>query len=154
MNIYTIRLSKKLLLLAGGIVVALFIALILLLTGNDTAPTGAAIDGIRDKWDQVEYLEKLGYTVDQGSRTSKKVTIPQQFDDVYLTYNRLQQECGFDLLHYTGKKVDLVTYSVTNYPTGEDVLADLLLYGDKLIGGAIYTTAVDGFMHGLRPVDK
>ena len=68
--------------------------------------------------------------------------------------NHLQQECGFDLLHYTGKKVDLVTYSITNYPTGEEVLADLLLYGDKLIGGAIYTTAVDGFMHGLRAVDK
>ncbi len=154
MNIYTIRLSKKLLLIASGIAVALIIGLILLLSGRDAAPTGAAIDGIRDKGDQVKYLEQLGYEVDQGSRTSKKVTIPQQFDDVYLTYNRLQQECGFDLLHYTGKKVDLVTYSVTNYPTGEEVLADLLLYGDKLIGGAIYTTAIDGFMHGLRPADK
>ena len=154
MNIYTIRLSKKLLFLVGGIAAVLIIGLILLLSGKDPAPTGAAIDGIRDKWDQVEYLEQLGYEVDQGSRTSKKVTIPQQFDDVYLTYNQLQQECGFDLLHYTGKKVDLVTYSITNYPTGEEVLADLLLYGDKLIGGAIYTTAIDGFMHGLRSADK
>ena len=154
MNIYTIRLSKKLLLWAGGILFALIIALALLLSGNDATPTGSAIGGIRDKGDQVAYLENLGYEVDQSSRISKKVTIPQQFDDVYLTYNRLQQECGFDLLHYTGKKVELVTYTVTNYPTGEAVLADLLLYGDKLIGGAIYTTAIDGFMHGLRPADK
>ncbi len=154
MNIYTIRLSKKLLLIAGGILAAIVILLALLLSGGDTAPTAASIDNIKDKADQVEYLESLGYTVDQGSRTSKKVTIPQSFDDVYLTYNTMQQECGFDLLHYTGKKVELVTYAITNYPTGEEVLVDLLLYRDTLIGGAVYTTAIDGFMHGLRPADK
>ncbi len=154
MNIYTIRLSKKLLLIAGGILAAIVILLALLLSGGDAAPTAAAIGNIKDKGDQVEYLESLGYTVDQSSRTSKKVTIPQTFDDVYLTYNTIQQECGFDLLNYTGKKVDLVTYSITNYPTGEEVLVDLLLYRDNLIGGAVYTTAIDGFMHGLRPADK
>ena len=154
MNIYTIRLSRKLLLIAGGIVAAAIILLALLLSGNDAAPTAASIQEFKTKGDQVEYLESLGYQVDQGSRTSKKVTIPETFDDVYLTYNTMQQDCGFDLLRYTGKKVDLVTYSITNYPTGEEVLVDLLLYRDKLIGGAIYTTAIDGFMHGLRPAEK
>ena len=154
MNIYTIRLSKKLLLIAGGILVAAIILLALLFSGDDAAPTAAVISEIKNKGDQVEYLESLGYDVDQGSYTSKKVTIPQTFDDVYLTYNTMQQDCGFDLLNYTGKKVDLVTYSITNYPTGEEVLVDLLLYRDTLIGGAIYTTAIDGFMHGLRPADK
>lgn len=154
MNIYTIRLSKKLLLIAGGILAALVILLALLFSGGDTAPASAGVSGIKSKSDQVEYLESLGYTVDQGSRTSKKVTIPESFDDVYLTYNTMQQECGFDLLDYTGKKVDLVTYSVTNYPTGEEVLADLLVYRGRLIGGAVYTTAIDGFMHGLRPANK
>lgn len=153
MNIYTIRLSKKLLLIAGAVIAGIVIILALLLSGGDAAPT-AAIENIKDKGDQVEYLESLGYDVDQGSRTSKKVTIPETFDDVYLTYNGIQQECGFDLLNYTGKKVELVTYSITNYPTGEEVLVDLLLYRDNIIGGAIYTTAIDGFMHGLRPADK
>lgn len=154
MNIYTIRLSKKLLLMAGGIVAAVLIILALLLSGGDAAPTAAGISGIKSKGDLVDYLEGLGYEVDQGSRTSKKVTIPESFDDVYLTYNTMQQECGFNLLNYTGKKVDLVTYSVTNYPTGEEVLVDLLVYRDTLIGGAVYTTAIDGFMHGLRSADK
>ena len=153
MNIYTIRLSKKLLLIAGGVFAAIIIILALLLSDGKAA-SAAAISGIKSKGDQVEYLESLGYEVDQGSRTSKKVTIPESFDDVYLTYNSMQQECGFDLLNYTEKKVDLVTYSVTNYPTGEEVLVDLLIYRDNLIGGAVYTTAIDGFMHGLRAADK
>lgn len=154
MNIYTIRLSKKLLWGVGGVFAALLIILALLLSGGDAVSTAAGVSGIKTKGDQVDYLERLGYEVDQGSRTSKKVTIPESFDDVYLTYNTMQQECGFDLLDYTGKKVDLVTYSVTNYPTGEEVLVDLLVYRDNLIGGAVYTTAIDGFMHGLRPADK
>lgn len=153
MNIYTIRLSKKLLLTAGGILAALVLALVLLLSGGESAPT-ASMGVLKTKGDQVEYLEDLGYEVNQGSFVSKKVTIPKTFDDVYLTYNKMQQDCGFDLLDYAGKTVRLVTYSVTNYPTGEEVLVDLLLYGDKLIGGAVYTTAIDGFMHGLRPADK
>lgn len=153
MNIYTIRLSKKLMFTAGGILIALILALVLLLSGGDAAPT-ASMGTLKNKGDQVEYLESLGYTVDQGSMVSKKVTIPKTFDDVYLTYNKMQQDCGFDLVDYAGKTVRLVTYSITNYPTGEEVLADLLLAGDKLIGGAVYTTAIDGFMHGLRPADK
>ena len=153
MNIYTIRLSKKLLLIAGSILATVIILLTLLLSDGD-ATTTASIQEFKTKGDQVEYLESLGYQVDQGSRTSKKVTIPETFDDVYLTYNTMQQDCGFDLLRYTGKKVDLVTYSITNYPTGEEVLVDLLLYRDTLIGGAIYTTSIDGFMHGLRPAEK
>ena len=95
MNIYTIRLSKKLMFTAGGILIALILALVLLLSGGDAAPT-ASMGTLKNKGDQVEYLESLGYTVDQGSMVSKKVTIPKTFDDVYLTYNKMQQDCGFD----------------------------------------------------------
>lgn len=138
------------LLIIGAVLVGIIVLLSMLFSGDSAAPTAAGINGIKDKTDQVEYLESLGYTVDQGSRTSKMVTIPKTFDDVYLTYNTMQQECGFDLLNYTGKKVEIVTYMVTNYPTEDEVLVDLLLYQDSLIGGALYTTAIDGFMHGLR----
>ena len=65
----------------------------------------------------------------------------------------MQQDCGFDLLKYAGKKVDLTTYKITNWPDGETVLADVLVYKNKVIGGAIYTAAVDGFMYGLQPME-
>ena len=79
--------------------------------------------------------------------------IPKNFDAVYQAYNKMQQDCGFDLLKYAGKKVDLTTYKITNWPDGETVLADVLVYKNKVIGGAIYTAAVDGFMYGLQPME-
>ena len=50
------------------------------------------------------------------------------------------------------KKVDLSTWTVTNWPDGEEVLVDVLVYKDKVIGGAVYTASVEGFMYGLRPM--
>ena len=53
-----------------------------------------------------------------------------------------------------GKKVELTTLHVTNWPDGEEVLADVLVYKKKVIGGAVYTASVDGFMQGLIPMDQ
>lgn len=154
MNIYTFRVPKKKILIATAIAVAILILLILLLPGRSAASAASTVSGIKTGDDQIQYLQSLGYTVDPSSMQSRKVTIPASFDDVYLTYNTMQQDCGFDLLDYTGKKVQLVTYSVTNYPGEEAVLVDLLIYKNTLIGGAFYTTAIDGFMHGLRPLNS
>ena len=66
----------------------------------------------------------------------------------------MQKECGFDLQKYAGKKVELTTFRVTNWPSGEDVLADVLVYKKKVIGGAVYTASVDGFMQGLVPMES
>ena len=43
------------------------------------------------------------------------------------------------------------TYRVTNYECSTDtVLAQLFVYRNRVIGGDIHATAMDGFMHGLR----
>ena len=43
------------------------------------------------------------------------------------------------------------TYRVTNYAgTSDTVLAQLFVYRNRVIGGDIHATAMDGFMHGLR----
>ena len=39
-----------------------------------------------------------------------------------------------------------------NYPTGEkEIVADLVVSGQSIIAGDIQSTALDGFMTGLRP---
>lgn len=154
MNIYTFRVPQKRFIIGAAIILILVILLVILLPGNRTEDASASVSGIKTQSDQVQYLQKLGYTVDTATKQSKKVSIPERFDDVYLTYNTMQQECGFDLLNYAGKKVELVTYSVTNYPGDQGVLVDLLIYKDAIIGGAFYTTEIDGFMHGLRPLNS
>ncbi len=153
MNIYTLKLTKKHIVAAVLVVAALVALLILVLPGGEAAETGASVK-IKTPEDCVQYLTQLGYQLDAASCRSKKVQIPKQFDAVYEAYNDMQKECGFDLSGYAGKKVDLSTWTVTNWPGGEAVLVDVLVYKDKVIGGAVYTASVEGFMYGLQPMEN
>ena len=54
-----------------------------------------------------------------------------------------------DLEPYHGKRVKCWSYRIDNYPGEDDVLAHLYVYNDKIIGGDICSTKLDGFMHGL-----
>ena len=152
MNIYTFKLTKKHIVGAVVAVAALIALLILLIPNGKAAETGAAVT-VKTPEDCVQYLSGLGFQLDAASGESRKVQIPKEFDAVYHAYNKMQQGCGFDLLKYAGKKVDLTTYKITNWPGGETVLADVLVYKNKVIGGAVYTAAVDGFMYGLQPME-
>lgn len=153
MNIYTFKLTKKHIVAAILVVAALVALLILLLPGKQAETTGVTVT-IKEPADCAEYLRQLGYETDSAAAETRTVQIPKTFDAVYETYNQMQKDCGFDLQKYAGKRVELSTFHVTNWPTGEDVLADVLVYKKKVIGGAIYTAAVDGFMQGLTPMKK
>lgn len=151
MNIYTFKLTKKHIVGAILAVAALVALLILFLPGREAQETGVTVT-IKEPSDCAQYLLQLGYETDCATAETKTVQIPKTFDAVYETYNRMQKECGFDLQKYAGKKVELTTLHVTNWPSGEDVLADVLVYKKKVIGGAVYTASVDGFMQGLVPM--
>lgn len=153
MNIYTIKVKKKHLAAAVVAIGILIAMLILLLPGDSAAETGATVT-IKAQADCVKYLEQLGYAADLATSETKKVLVPKEFDAVYETYNQMQKECGFDLTRYAGKRVDLTTCKITNWPGDEVILADVLVFKEKVIGGAVYTAAVDGFMYGLQPMDN
>ncbi len=153
MKIYTFKLTKKHIVAAILLVAAVVAAVIVLAPGGQAAPTGAAVT-VRSQEDCVEYLSSLGYQLETGTAQTKKVQIPKEFDQVYESYNQMQQQCGYDLRDYAGKKVELTTFQVTNDPSGEEVLLDVLVYKNKIIGGAVYTRSVDGFMRGLAPVER
>ena len=153
MNIYTFKLTKKHIVGAILAVAALVALLILLIPDGESMETGAKMT-VKTPEDCVQYLISLGYEPDTATGDCRKVQIPREFDAVYQTYNQMQKECGFDLQKYAGKKVDLTTYKITNWPGSESVLADVLVYKNKIIGGAVYTAAVDGFMYGLQPMEQ
>ena len=152
MNIYTFKLTQKHIVGAILAVAALVALLILFLPGREAQETGVTVT-IKEPSDCAQYLLQLGYETDFATAETKTVQIPKTFDAVYETYNRMQKECGFDLQKYAGKKVELTTLHVTNWPSGEEVLADVLVYKKKVIGGAVYTASVDGFMQGLVPME-
>lgn len=154
MNIYTFKLTKAHIAAAILGLAAILALIILLVPGRSAATSAEGKITVKTRSDCVSYLQSLGYDVDEDTAECKKVIIPKTFDAVYENYNCMQKECGFDLSRYCGKKVELTTFRVKNYPADEDVLADVLVYRNRVIGGAVYTAAVDGFMTGLQPLSQ
>ncbi len=110
--------------------------------------SGAA--AVHTNEDRIAYLNSWGWQVSEQPVTTEEVLIPEQLDESYADYLALQSQQGFDLEQYCGKRVKRYTYEITNYPSGETgVQASLLVYRDTVIGGEVFTTSLDGFMHGL-----
>ncbi len=100
---------------------------------------------------RADFLRECGWEVDLAGEQCQQILIPEQFNDVYESYNQLQKQQGYDLAEYAGRGCSLYTYPVTNYPDKEQtVLADLYVYKDKVIGGDIHSTSMNGFMVGLK----
>ena len=97
------------------------------------------------------FLARCGWEVDAASEQTQEILIPEEFSPVYQDYNELQKQQGYDLAGYAGRKCTLYTYAVTNYPDkNKTVLADLYLYRDRIIGGDIHSTDLNGFMTGIK----
>ena len=89
-------------------------------------------------WEAAELMDKA------------EVTVPAEFDPVYESYNTLQKKQEFDLSKYKKKTVVRYTYKVENYPDYSGVvLADVIVYKNKIIGGDICSADVNGFIHGF-----
>lgn len=101
--------------------------------------------------DRVDYLAQLGWEVDPEPVGEMEVIIPQKFDQVYEGYCRLQEEQGFKLERHKGRTVTKVTYQVHNYPDQEEVLANLILYKDKIIAADLCSARLGGFIKPLKP---
>lgn len=93
----------------------------------------------------LSYGWETGELLDQA-----EVTIPSEFDSVYESYNTLQKKQDFDLSKYKRKTVERYTYSITNYDGYKGtVLADVIVYKNKIIGGDVCSADVNGFVHGF-----
>ena len=96
-------------------------------------------------------LLTLCLVIGMGSLLGTTVTIPREFDKVFAAYNEMQRGQGLDLSTYSGKTVERYTYTVTNYENYEGtVLANLLIYRGRVIGGDICSADTAGFVHGFN----
>lgn len=136
---------------------ALVIGVSALYIMSDKAPAAATINGMsvnysaKDTAEMVAFLKQYGWDVDPDTAETKEVIIPSTFDETYDKYNRIQKKQNLDLTKYRSKRVKQVSMPVTNYPgMTKGVNANLLIYEDKVIGGDISSTELDGFMHGFE----
>ena len=96
--------------------------------------------------DRLDFIYSLGVEVDSTPTTSK-VVIPFEFSDVYVKYNNLQLEAGFNLEAYRGKEVYKYTYNVL---ADDFTVVNLLVYDDLIIGGDICNIKINGFIKPLK----
>lgn len=152
MKMLTLKLKPKTLF---GIGLAITGAVVILLTfvSNhlpEDKSVSAVISASTDR-ERRDYLESYGWELDEKCET-KELSIPESWNNVYNDYNDVQINQGFDLTEHKGQKVTLYTYTITNYEGVSDgVVADMLVYDGRLIGGDICnTSAENGFLVGFN----
>ncbi len=136
---------------------ALFLAILVLLepgavaSGSDAQET-VSYAGIKNDADRITFLQSFGWeTVSDTPGEEVRFLLPTEFDRVLLRYNELQKEQGLDLLRYRGKEVTRYTYEIKNYEGYEGkVLANLIMYKNKVIAADITSADPTGFVHGLQ----
>lgn len=140
------------------IVAALVLIGIVLLVGAHHAASSVSekkvVTIVKDDESGAAYLSQYGWEVETPAASRDAVVIPRTFSDVFSAYNELQKEQGFDLSQYCGLEAEMYTYKVLNYEGGENVVAQLYVRNGGVIGGDIHSTALDGFMVGIRTVDS
>lgn len=130
-----------------------FLALALLLAIG-TAAGGADVltaETVSTTEERMEFLLECGWETDPNSETVQNIHIPERFTAVYENYNELQLQQGYDLTEYAGRDCTLYSYTVLNYPDdSQTVIADLYVYKDRIIGGDVHSTSLNGFMIALK----
>ncbi len=158
MFVYSLKASTLKLI---GIVSVSVIALVVLLTMIPTfEPTAASLmysdtasyqySKIKTNEDRLAFLRQFGWEAEATPVEEVTVTIPGEFDKVFVGYNELQKQQGLDLSQYKRKEATRYTYKLTNYKDYDGtVYANLLIYRGKVIGGDICSADVSGFVTGF-----
>ena len=129
---------------------ALLTALLLLGSASGGISVLAA-ERVSTEEDRVEFLQSCGWEVDPATEKQQLIHIPEQFTAVYENYNDLQLRQGYDLTEYAGRDCTLHSYTVLNYPDdSQTVIADLYVYKNRIIGGDVHSTSLNGFMIALK----
>lgn len=156
MFMITAKFTKKKAVI-GVLALGLLAVLLILLAGNrKAAPTLSLSQNVGNNAERVAYLQSLGWAVTEEPLEVQEIRIPKEFSGVYADYAELQKSQGFSLEAYSGMTATRYSYAVTNHPSGSaNVVADLLVYRNRIIAGDVQSTALDGFMGGLTyPTEK
>ena len=131
MFIYSIRSATIKFIDAVSLSVDVLVCLIAFIPVYDdnVQPSGKTVyTDIKNNSDRLEFISGFGWTVNEMPVEEVGVTIPEQFDNVFHTYNEIQKSQGLNLNNYRGKQVTRYTYKITNYEGAEgDVLISLLV---------------------------
>ena len=117
---------------------------------STSASNGISYEKVYSNSDRVEFLSGFGWEVAQTPIEEVEVSIPTEFDTVYIGSNEIQKAQGLNLAKYKGKEVVRYTYEIKNYEGYEGtVYVNLLVYRNKIVGGDVCSADASGFIHGF-----
>lgn len=158
---FVMSVKGKSLKLYGALIaaaIALGAALLLLPDGNAVS-AGSFFEGgetvnydnIKTNEKRIEFLHSFGWETENDCIEETEIRIPVDFDRVMNSYNSLQKAQGFNLDKYKGRSAMRYTYEITNYPDYDGrVIANLIIYKNRVIGGDICSYDAEGFIHGFE----
>ncbi len=151
MFIYSVKVNKtKILSFLAVFCAAIALVFVLMPSSIGDVLNNGVSASVKDQASMVGFLKSFGYVAQERAVQIEEVIIPDTFDEKYNAYNELQKVSGFDLSKYAGKTVKKYTFRLTEYPNSEDeVIANLLVHNDRVIGGDISSTTLGGFQHGF-----
>ena len=150
MLIWTTRFTRK----KAVFSVLLFgaIMIILILQTGQLYTKSTSLPRLTDNLQRVEYLQSLGWEVEEEPLETLQFLLPETLEEPYLSYNQLQLTQGFDLTACCGKQVTRYTYHVKNYPDQpNDVQANLYICEELPVAGDICCPGADSFQLPLLP---
>jgi len=94
------------------------------------------------------FLLDFNIKTEEQPYLTEEITIPEEFDEYYDSYNALQIQSGLSLSGYKGKKAVRYTYIVTNFPDKScgTVYANVITVNSKPIAGDINCPSLSGFI--------
>ena len=132
--------------------IALAILAVILFVRNLTSDSSVILETEEQRQ---ELLHSLGWQVSAEPIDVREVIIPSEWNEVFSQYNAIQMQQGFDLDDHRGKNVTIYTYEVYNYEDKpENMIANLMVYENKLIGGDVSCTELGGFIQGLMKIEN
>ncbi len=159
MFVYTLRANTLRFFGIVGIALIALVSLILFVPRYDVATTGKILaenekiqyDKIKTEEDRIEFLRQFGWEVEKMPMEATDITVPSEFDKILTSYNEVQKQQGLDITKYKGKTVRRYTYEIKNYPGYEGkVYVNVLMHKNRVIGGDVCSSDVNGFIHGFR----
>lgn len=99
----------------------------------------------------ISYIENLGWQIEQRPAEISHITLPEDFDIIYQTYNALQKESGFDLTAYKGQRLTRYSYRVLNHEKSaqEEIRANVFVFQQQIVATDISTASAGGFMQPM-----
>ena len=153
MFIWSIKIDKlKTLALIGTICIVIVTAFLVFPNFESDVLNNDVDLSCKTTEEQIALLKSFGYEVSDEVVQVEEVIIPSEFDADYEEYNKMQNLAGFNLEKYKGKTAKKYTYKVTNYEglkEDQSVVANILVFSGKAIGGDISEESAGGFCHGF-----